>query len=146
MCEPTLLQLRKLRLGRRVAKITQAESKAKIPSPCFVRPISLGGNGVEQPMGTRGLRSLGLEWHSCGWNAGWPLSQLAREVKKGTGGGRKWKRKMQGCRSETQLLLSIVIPCVWKAFFAYANEFILPQLHSNQEQITFLLFTFSILN
>lgn len=73
-----------------------------------------------------------------------PLHQFSREAKEGVeeaGSGR------ERCWDLGQIH-NYFSPLSFAVYgvFAYANKFILPQLHSNQEQITFLLFPFSILN
>lgn len=69
------------------------------------------------------------------------LERLRRGLEEAGSGREGWRGAGQ-----THNHFSPLSFAVGGVFFAYVSEFIVWQLHSNQEQITFLLFTFSILN
>lgn len=69
-------------------------------------------------------------------------TQAAPEAGKSTAEG-IWPPQGHVC--PPSIVFSVPAP-LSTTFSAYANRTILPQLHGNQRQITFLLFTFSVLN
>lgn len=70
--------------------------------------------GCWSPPGPEGLGSTDWSGVAAVGEQGWPRGPLSREAEEGAGRGGKWKGGMEGCGSDTQSLLSIVIRC-WRS-------------------------------